>query len=409
MVGLTSVALLGAIAGISSAAPSPSTGSFSIQQVRNPNFKGTNPLAVHAKAFLKYGKPVPEGLASTLKAQKADYLAKRGVQGSVATNPTAGDEEWITAVQIGTPAQTLYLDFDSGSSDLWVFSTDTAKADVDGQTLYKPASSSTSKKLSGYTWEIEYGDGSSSSGIVYDDKVTIGGLTVATQAVESAEKVSSEFVEDPNSDGLLGLAFSSLNTVSPKQQLTWFDNIKSTLNAELFAVDFHSGAAGVFDFGYIDTTRYTGSISYASISESQGFWEFDASGYAVGSGSFVSTTIDGIADTGTTLVYLPDSVVSAYYKSVSGAKNSNTYGGYVFSCSATLPSFTFGVGSGRITIPASYINFGPVESGSSTCFGGIQSSDGIGLNIFGDVALKSAYVIFDASVPRIGWASKTLS
>lgn len=100
-------------------------------------------------------------------------------------------------------------------------------------------------------------------------------------------------------------------------------------------------------------------------------------------------------------------MVRAYWAQVSGSQNSNTVGGYVFPCSATLPSFTFGVGSARIVIPGDYIDFGPISTGSSTCFGGIQSSAGVGINIFGDVALKAAFVVFDgSSTPRLGWASK---
>lgn len=41
-----------------------------------------------------------------------------------------------------------------------------------------------------------------------------------------------------------------------------------------------------------------------------------------------------------------------------------------------------------------------------TCFGGLQPSDDIGLNIFGDVALKAAYVVFNGETPSIGWAQK---
>ena len=39
----------------------------------------------------------------------------------------------------------------------------------------------------------------------------VGGTTVATQAVELANTISSEFQQDA-ADGLLGLAFSSINT-----------------------------------------------------------------------------------------------------------------------------------------------------------------------------------------------------
>ncbi|GAW24104.1 hypothetical protein ANO14919_136850 [Xylariales sp. No.14919] len=395
------LALFSAVLGAVSAVPAPQPGRFTVNQTRNANFKRHGPAQV-AKTYLKYGRPVPSELAAALGMTNA----KRS-KGSVVSSPQEYDSEWLTPVTIGTPAQTLNLDFDSGSSDLWVFSTDTSSRYVNGQTQYSPSKSSSASKISNAKWSIAYGDGSSSSGIVYTDVVTIGGLSVSKQAVESAQTVSSSFTQESDLDGLLGLAFSTLNTVTPTQQKTWFDNIKSSLDSPIFAVDFKAGGVpGSYDFGYIDSSKYTGSITYATVSTRQGFWEFAASGYAVGSGSFKSTSLDGIADTGTTLLYLPSTVVSAYWSTVSGARNDNSAGGYTFPCSATLPDFTFGVGTARIVIPGEYINYAPYTS--TTCFGGIQSSSGIGINIFGDVALKAAYVVFDTNGPRIGWASKSL-
>jgi aspergillopepsin I len=48
-----------------------------------------------------------------------------------------------------------------------------------------------------------------------------------------------------------------------------------------------------------------------------------------------------------------------------------------------------------------------VASGS-TCFGGIQSNSGIGFSIFGDIFLKSQYVVFDQTTgsPRIGFGQQ---
>lgn len=141
---------------------------------------------------------------------------------------------------------------------------------------------------------------------------------------------------------------------------------------------------------------------------SRGYWGFTSPGYKVGTTSY-TTSLAGIADTGTTLLLLPDAVVANYYSKVTGSSNSKTYGGYVFPCSATLPNFTYMIGSLGITIPGTYFNYSPVKTGSTTCFGSLQSSSGIGINIYGDIALKAAYVIFNAgTTPQLGFAAKTL-
>ena len=233
-------------------------------------------------------------------------------------------------------------------------------------------------------------------------------MTVTTQAVELAEQVSTQFQQDPNNDGLLGLAFSSLNTVTPKQQTTFFDTAinEGLLADSVFTADLKKGVPGTYDFGFIDSSKYTGTITYTPVATSNGFWEFTGTGYAVGSGSFTSSSIDAIADTGTTLLLLDNSIVSAYYAKVSGAAYDNTQGGYTFPCSATLPSFTLGIGSYKSVIPGSYMNYAP--SSGSSCFGGLQSNSGIGFNIYGDIWLKSQFVVFDAGNTQLGVAAKGL-
>lgn len=284
----------------------------------------------------------------------------------------------------------------------WVFSNKMPVAQQSGHAIYDPAPSGTLK--SGYTWNIRYGDGSGASGVVYADKVTIGGVTATSQAVEAATSVSSSFASDQNNDGLVGLSFSTINTVSPVKQLTFFDSIKSTLVSPLFTATLRKGAPGSYDFGYIDATKYTGSIAYAPVNSANGFWQFTSTGYVVGSGAAVGTSYSAIADTGTTLMYLPTSIVQAYYSKVAGAQYSSTYGGWIFPCASAMPSFSAIIGGQARTVPGSYINWAPISS--TTCFGGMQYNTGIGFTIFGDVFLKSQFVVFDSSVPRIGFAQQ---
>lgn len=172
-----------------------------------------------------------------------------------------------------------------------MFSSELTSSQQSGHSIYKPSSSAT--KLSGSTWSISYGDGSSASGDVYKDTVTVGGVKATGQAVEAASKISSSFQQDVNNDGLLGLAFSSINTVSPNAQTTFFDTVKSQLDSPLFAVTLKHNAPGSYDFGYIDKSKYTGTLAYADVDDSQGFWSFTADSYKIG--TTAGGSITGIA------------------------------------------------------------------------------------------------------------------
>lgn len=277
-----------------------------------------------------------------------------------------------------------------------------------GHSIYNPANSRTAAVSRGETWSISYGDGSSASGNVYTDVVSVGGTSVTGQAVELARTISSEFAQD-QSDGLLGLAFSSINTVRPNQQRTFFVNAESSLDAPLFTANLRKGEPGSYNFGYIDNSEYTGDITYTPVDNSQGFWGFTTSGYTVGSSPARADSFPAIADTGTSLLLLPDDIVSAYYAQVAGSSNSQTDGGYIFPCTATLPDLTLRIESYNAVTPGNYMNYAPASEAGS-CFGGLQSNSGIGQSIFGDVFLKAQFVVFDdaAGGPRLGFAAKNL-
>lgn len=170
-------------------------------------------------------------------------------------------------------------------------------------------------------------------------------------------------------------------------------------------------SAGYYNFGFIDPSAYTGNITYVPADSSDGYWAWTTSGYAVGSGDFQNTAFKSIVDTGTSLLLLPSSVVSAYYGKVNGATYDVTQGAYILPCTGSPPDFSFGVGDDgtTITVPGSYIQYASISSSGQTCFGGIQVDPGSGFAIFGDVALKAAFVVFDGGKKRIGWASKHLS
>lgn len=246
----------------------------SLHQVRAPKHHTHAKMGALAleKAYLKYNTAMPTDLNHAVTRIRANLAAglkpwgididgdgtidlKTRATGSAVTTPEEYDVEYLTPVQIGTPPQTLNLDIDTGSSDLWVYSSETPASEVNGQAVYTPSASNTSVKATGQTWSISYGDGSNSKGEVYLDTVSVGGLTVEKMAVEVATEVSSEFTADTDIDGLLGLGFSSLNTVSPTQQATFFDRAKSQLDAFLFTADLKAGKRKFSGILMIDSRR----------------------------------------------------------------------------------------------------------------------------------------------------------
>ena len=150
-----------------------------------------------------------------------------------------------------------------------------------------------------------------------------------------------------------------------------------------------------------DNSKYTGSIAYAPVDFSQGFWQFSTGDYSVSGGSSDAFGT-AIADTGTTLLLAPTAAVTAYYNAVPSAQNSQQQGGYVVDCSATLPDFSVSIGGRDATVPGSLINYEAV--GDGTCFGGIQDNQGLGFAILGDIFLKSQFAVFDAGNTQFGVA-----
>lgn len=285
---------------------------------------------------------------------------------------------------------------------------ETPSSQVKGQQVYDLRKSRSATRLNGFSWHIGYGDGSGARGNVYYERMAIGSASYARQAIGSATSISASFTNDPNIPGLLGLGFKKGNTISPRQQNTFMDNIARSLASPVFTANLKHRTPGNYNFGYVAGFEYTGAISWAGIDQNSIYWQFYVTGFQIGSGGrFNSLIFPAIADTGTSLLLLPDSIRNAYYAQVRGAGFDSYWGAVVFPCGSFLPDFRFGQGSYRGFIPGRYMNYGQINA--THCFGGIQSSGGFSFAIFGDIALKAQFVVFDYGNKRLGFANKRLT
>lgn len=103
---------------------------LTLDTVSNPSFNA-NGAAAKLKALAKFahladpdstirytatgGKPSPEQAYKQFIDSRAD---PRVPGNNISGFAEANDREWLCPVQIGTPAQTVYLDLDTGSGDL---------------------------------------------------------------------------------------------------------------------------------------------------------------------------------------------------------------------------------------------------------------------------------------------------
>jgi hypothetical protein len=254
----------------------------------------------------------------------------------------------------------------------------------------------------------------------------VGGLTIRSQAVETADDVDESFISGAG-DGLLGLAWGAINTVMPQRVLTPVENMiqqdEIKPGQELFTAKLGSWrdanepdhGESFYTFGFIDADTLSAAdvkeqnIWYAPLvhnnsDEMDGFWRFTSSSIVVNGKPF--NRPDGntaIADTGTTMALLDDAALENIYGTIPGAliSQSQQNGGmWVYPASTTLaqlPVVSIDVGGKQFTVQKEDIGYvGADEDGEQYILGSFQSrGPDNDFDILGDAFLKSIYAIFD--------------
>ncbi|GAB7335343.1 hypothetical protein MBLNU13_g07734t2 [Cladosporium sp. NU13] len=272
--------------------------------------------------------------------------------------------------------------------------------------IFDPKKSSTWKEDRTSNWQIAYGDKSTASGTVGTDNLDIGGLIVRNQAIELATSVSKAFV-DNRGDGLLGLSFGSNNSVKPFAVATPVENMilqdDIPPQAELFTAWLGSKLEpSFFTFGYIDEKALQGQQpTYTSLDNSQGTWMFESSIASINGLQYARFGNRALADTGTTLCLVSDSLCEKIYSSIPGATKSTTQQGWILPTPtdlSTLPKVAFSVGNALFHIKPA--DFAFQDLGDGTTYGGIQSRGNQDFDVLGCVFLRCIYAIFDQGSSR---------
>jgi len=235
------------------------------------------------------------------------------VHSMVASN---GGVSFSVSVGFGTPPTYYDLLVDTGSSNTWIGAkqayakTNSSKATVDN-------------------FSVTYGLGSA-TGTQYRDLVTISSsLTMENKSFGVADSTQ----EFRGVDGILGVGPRELTrgTLDPSTNstvLTFVDNLfkykkipEKVLGIYFEPANVSDANNGQLTFGGIDKSKIVGSVTYVDTLKKglyTDFWSFKQS-IKLGNVT-IQTKNTGIADTGTTLLYISPAAFKKYKAALSGSE-----------------------------------------------------------------------------------------
>jgi len=325
-----------------------------------------------------------------------------GKDGSIVINDYE-NSQYFGAINLGTPEQKFNVIFDTGSSDLWVASSQCDDS-CGRHAKYDSAKSSTFVK-NGTAFDIEYGSGPV-SGFESQDTLNMGGLIVKNQIfaeVTNAAGLGAAY-KLGKFDGILGLAFPVL---SVNHVPTAFQNVVSQGLVEEAMFSFYLGNSAT-DFGELllggmDTKKFTGDLTWVPLKAAT-YWEITLAGLNIGSTNYIASGgVNAIVDSGTSILTGPSESVKAIAAKL-GAKEI-IEGEYMLKCNyESLPNMDFVIDGKIYTLtPQDYL----IPDGD-LCLLGLMALDIPAptgpLWILGDVFMRKYYTVWDVKNEKIGFA-----
>ena len=214
----------------------------------------------------------------------------------------------FSEIEIGTPPQKFKVVLDTGSSNLWVPSSECGSIACYLHNKYDSSSSSTFQK-NGSEFEIRYGSGSL-SGFVSEDTVKIGDLKLEHQQFAEATSEPGLAFAFGRFDGILGLGFDSISVnkiVPPFYNMLNQKKIDKPVFAFYLGDANKEGQDSVATFGGVDKDHYTGELVKLPLRR-KAYWEVDFDSIALGDNVAELDNTGVILDTGTSLIALPSTL-----------------------------------------------------------------------------------------------------
>lgn len=343
---------------------------------------------------------------------------------------------------------------DTGSSDPWVVQPNFTCADPDTGDIvpqsscafgasYNSSKSSTYTSIPDQNFNITYSDGERLTGDMAYETITLAGITVVMQ--EFAVVDYAAWFGDGYSAGLVGFAYATLTSAykgsDPSQdqrggKIMYNPLFTSMYNLSLIApvfslaIDRDPNNGGILALGgipdvpivptWISAPIQSVGVFVGSSTPAYEFYSIESDGFAVATSIFVQfnpypnnnplkknllapgTTV--IVDSGTSLIYAPNSVADAVAAAFQPPGNYDSVNdAYFVSCTAQPP--VFGVCIGKKVFYVNGLDM-IVPANEGQCLSGVQPNNN-GLTILGDVWMKNVLAVFDIGAETMRFAARS--
>ncbi|KAH8555913.1 aspartic peptidase domain-containing protein [Umbelopsis sp. PMI_123] len=388
------------------------------------------PLQLTSKAFT-----VPMRRASNV-------LSKRNINTQTLYNELPIG--YIIDVDIGTPPQHFTLHVDTGSSDLWVPSSDcTTTAGCPGAKF--DASKSSTYKNASIPFNITYASGSSQGSYGYD-KLQIAGYTIEKQlfaTVYTAVNTTEAPKSTPYREGIIGLGPVQGSTLGKAADVKGARPFIYTLYEDglipypVFSIYlgnlYKQGYSASLTIGGIDDSLFTGNIEiikvapYFGINKDPGFiwWNLLVDSFALkGDSGDITWKVNPepqafTMDTGATYSYLPADTVDNFAKALYPEAKPEEDSSYTLPCSLLNSTDTFEINFTNSTkspedslysfkIPVADLVVPVILNNTTICTFGFIAAASVDTYILGLTVLRHMYLIYDIKDQLMGIAKPVI-
>ncbi|KAF2100546.1 acid protease, partial [Rhizodiscina lignyota] len=360
-----------------------------------------------AAAFYPYTNRFPIHRVAVQRDNKYNVVsaAKPSQPDSAGVNEDGTDFTYFASMSFGEGKQSFNMLVDSGASNTWVMSSECTLDVCTAHNTFGTEDSST-LKVTGKAFGITYGTGSV-EGVIGSDTAHFAGLSVPL-TFGLGQNVSTEFMSYPM-DGIVGLGRGD-STEPAIDAPTFMDALKSSgaIKTKLYGLNLWRASDGgtnngEITFGFPDSSKYSGSLSYVTtMTNSDGFWEIPIGEASVNGKSLGISQRSALIDSGTSFILMPSDDAQKLHSQIQGSYQDGERYSIPCDWKGTV-SITFN----GVTYDISYKDV-VYTSTNDQCISNIVGRQTFGPTqwLVGDVFLKNVYSVFDFDGNRMGFGKK---